>query len=94
MDNQLYIPTKLKVGFQKREGTYTGNLAYIVYIDNKGVTRKEKSFEGWRDQTIDVLECDNSPRSGFILNKDIQRWSWSYYSSGRSMVRIYDSRGF
>lgn len=29
----LFIPQKLKIGFQKREGTFTGKLAYIIYYD-------------------------------------------------------------
>jgi O-acetyl-ADP-ribose deacetylase (regulator of RNase III) len=37
---KLIIPDKLKIGFQKREGTYTGKLAFVVYIDSKGVLRK------------------------------------------------------
>lgn len=43
----LYIPKKCKVGLQRREGTYTGKLGYIIYHDGK-VWRKEKSWEGWR----------------------------------------------
>jgi hypothetical protein len=33
-------------------GTYTGKLAYVIYFDNKGVLRKKKSWEGWRDKKI------------------------------------------
>ena len=43
----LYIPKKCKVGLQRREGTYTGKLGYIIYHDGK-VWRKETSWEGWR----------------------------------------------
>lgn len=44
----LYIPKKINVGFQLREGTYTGKLAYIIYWDDKGKLRKEASWESWR----------------------------------------------
>ena len=39
---QLFIPEKMKVGFQNRDGTYNGKLAYIIYFYKKGVLRKEK----------------------------------------------------
>lgn len=44
---KLFIPKKLKVGYQERNDTYTGRLAYVIYIDEKGVLRKEKSWRGW-----------------------------------------------
>lgn len=91
--SQLFIPTKLKVGFVHRNDTYTQKLSYIVYFDTKGVLRKETSWENWRDKSIEPIELDNTPHSGFILNKDVQRYGWSHYSSGRSMIRIYDDRG-
>lgn len=91
--NKLFIPTRIKVGFQNRSDTFTQKLAYVIYYDTKGKLRKEDSWEGWRDKTIEPVEYDNEPRSGFILNKDVQRYGWHYYSSGRSMIRIYDDRG-
>lgn len=89
----LYIPDLLKVGFVKRTDTYLQTLAYVTYIDQKGVHRKQTSWENWRDKSIEPIDLANTPQSGFILNKDIQRYSWSHYSSGRSMIRIYDPRG-
>lgn len=55
MDNQLFIPKKINVGFQEREGTYSGLLAYIIYWDNKGVLRKETSWESWRHKPEDPI---------------------------------------
>lgn len=92
MDN-LYIPKKIKVGFQNRTGTYTGKLAYVSYIDSKGVFRKEKSWQQWRDKNIKPIELDNSPQEGFCLNKEIERYNWSHFSSNRSYIRMYDPRG-
>lgn len=43
----LFIPKKCKVGLQRREGTYTGKLGYVIYHDGK-VWRKQTSWEGWR----------------------------------------------
>ena len=47
---QLFIPEKIRVGYQIRPGTYTGKLAYVIYYDLKGILRKENSWEKWRDQ--------------------------------------------
>ena len=38
--DKLYIPKKIKVGFQEREDTFNGLLSYIIYWDDKGVLRK------------------------------------------------------
>lgn len=91
--SDLFIPKKIKVGYQKREGTYTGNLAYVIYFDNKGVLRKEKSWEGWRDKKIAAQEFNNEPQDGFCLNKDVKRFNWSHFGSNRSYIRMYDPRG-
>ena len=52
-NEQLFIPTKCKVGFNERGDTYTGKLGYIIYNDGK-VWRKEKSWEGWRQKPGDA----------------------------------------
>lgn len=92
MKNNLYIPESVIVGQQNRSDTFTKKLAYIVFKDEKGVLRKELSWNGWRDKTIEPLEIKNDPVSGFILNKGVQRYG--YYGSGRSAVRVFDPRGF
>jgi len=92
MEEQLYIPKKLKVGYQKRGDTYTKKLAYVIYYDDKGVLRKEKSWQNWRDKKIEPMDVDNVPHSGFVLHKDVQRNS-EYFGSGRNMIRVYDDRG-
>lgn len=94
MEEQLFIPKKLKVGFQKRNDTYTKKLAYVIYYDSKGVLRKQTSWDGWRDKKIEPIEVDNVPHSGFVINKDVQRNS-SYFGDGggRNMIRVYDDRG-
>jgi len=55
MKEQLYIPKKINVGFQKREGTYTGKLAYVIYWDDKGKLRKEASWNSWRHKPEDAV---------------------------------------
>lgn len=91
---QLYIPKKLKVGFQNREDTAGGRLGYIIYQDDKKVWRKEKSWEGWRDKTIDAEFFDNVPTSGFCLHKDVTRRGYEWFSETQVKIRIHDSRGF
>ena len=89
----IYIPKKLKVGFQKREDTFTKRLAYVIYYDEKNVLRKEKSWEGWRDKKIDPEEYANLPQTGYILNKNVQR-SRDWGSSGRTLFRVFHPDGF
>ena len=91
--SDLFIPQKIKVGYQDRGGTYTGRLAYVIYYDNKGVLRKEKFWESWRDKKIAPEEFSNAPQDGFCLNKDVKRFNWSHFGSNRSYIRMYDPRG-
>lgn len=93
MTTPLFIPKTITIGFQKRPDTYTGKLAYIIYTDAKGKLRKETSWNGWRDKTIEAVTYDNTPRSNFALNKGVQR-SREWFGSGRSMIRIYDQNDF
>lgn len=48
MNEKLYIPKKLNVGFQLRTDCYTGRLGYVIYWDDAGKLRKETSWENWR----------------------------------------------
>ena len=41
---KMNIPDIINVGYQERNGTYTGKLAYVVYTDSKGKLRKENSI--------------------------------------------------
>ncbi len=92
---QLLIPDKIKIGFQNRSDTYTGKLGYVVYFDTKGVLRKQKSWDGWRDQKIDPLEFSNEPIEGFVLNRDVGGARRSYgWDTRIEKVRVYDPRDF
>lgn len=91
--SNLYIPSKIKVGFQERSDTFTGKLAYVIYFDEKGKLRKEASWEGWRDSKIEPIEIENKPTSGYIFNKGVRRDGY-YWGGGRSSIRIYDPRDF
>ena len=96
----LFIPSRIRVGYQERKDTVTGRLAYVIYYDATGKIRKEVSWDGWRreklkqgQEPIPADELDNVPFDGVVINKDVQRCNWSHFSSGRSMIRIYDPRG-
>ena len=47
MSQQLFIPKTIRVGYQHRNDTYTGKLAYVIYFDSKGKLRKESSWKSW-----------------------------------------------
>jgi len=91
--SNIFIPQKLKVGFNNRDGTYTGKLAYVIYYDNAGKLRKQISWENWRDKNIEPLEIDNTPISGFVLNKKVGGYQ-DYYNMRQTYIRVYDPRDF
>lgn len=93
MKSNIFIPEKINVGYQKRNETYTGELAYIIYWDETGKLRKETSWQSWRDDKIEPKEFENIPTSGFVLNKKSGGYStgWNYR---QTYVRVYDPRGF
>lgn len=89
----LYIPSDLDVGYKERNDTYTGKLAYVVYYDEKGVRRKEKSWKGWCSKFIGKMK--NEPMSGFVLNRGVggarQSWGWN---ARNEYIRVFDPRGW
>lgn len=91
--SSLFIPQKVKVGYQNRNGTYTGRLAYIIYYDNNGKLRKETSWQSWRNKEIEPDEFENCPTEGFVLNKKVGGHK-SHWNFRQAYVRIYDPRGF
>lgn len=91
--NKLFIPKKINVGCQSRQGTYTGKLAYVIYWDDKGKLRKEASWNSWRDKKILPQEFENTPTEGFVLNKKAGGYS-SGWNHRQTYCRVYDPRGF
>lgn len=95
MNNKLFVPKKLRVGFQNRSDTYTQKLAYVIYYDNKNILRKEKSWNSWRDKKIDPVTYDNVPTEGFVINKNVGGARHSYgWNARNEYVRVFDPRGF
>jgi len=95
-NTKMFVPEKIKVGYQKRDDTYTKKLAYVIYFDNKWVLRKEKSWEGWRDKKIKAQEFSNEPMEGFVLNRGGggARESYSSWDTRNEFIRVYDPRDF
>ena len=89
----MFIPKKIRVGYQKRSDTYTGQLAYIIYYDKSNKIRKEASWNGWRDKKIEPNDYDNEPTEGFVLNKKAGDYQ-SSWGGRKAYSRIYDPRGF
>lgn len=95
MNTNIFLPEKINVGYQEREDTYTKRLAYVIYYDNKGVLRKENSWDSWRNKKLGNDEFKNEPTSGFVLNKGVggarQSWGWN---TRNEYIRVYDPRNF
>lgn len=96
MRKKLSIPKSVRVGFQNREDTYTGKLAYIISLGKTGERKvNPSSWEHWKDDKIPVQEFENVPTEGFVLNKDVGGTQRSYdWNARREKVRVYDPRDF
>ena len=65
----------------------------MIYYDQKGKLRKEVSWNGWRDKSIEPQEFSNEPTSGFVLNKKVGDYK-SSWSHRHAYCRVYDPRNF
>lgn len=93
MDNTLFIPETITVGFQARGDTFTGKLGYVIYTDEKGKLRKEASWNSWRSKELGEVTVKNDATLGFNFNKGVKRDNY-WRGSGRSMIRVWDPRDF
>lgn len=93
MKTNIFIPKKIKVGFQERDSTYTKKLAYVIYYDLQNKLRKETSWQSWRDEKIEPKDFENIPTSGFVLNKKVGDYV-SDWNHRQAYVRVYDPRDF
>jgi hypothetical protein len=64
MNSKLFIPDKIKVGFNPRKDTYTGLLGYIIGHDGKK-WRKEPSWESWRYEYLEDNEFEKYKNNVF-----------------------------
>lgn len=93
MESTIFIPKIINVGYQYRNDTYTGKLAYVIYTDEKGVLRKQASWDSWRNKDIEPNTFDNVPTTGFVLNKKVGD-TQSHWNFRQAYCRVYDPRGF
>jgi hypothetical protein len=108
MKSQLFIPDKIRVGFQRREDTYTKKLAYVIYYGSDGKLRKETSWKGWchipgekkGKWSSQVVEDDPELMPFDLDNKPHSGFvlnkgvqRYGYWGNGRNMIRVYDDRG-
>ncbi len=92
--SNIFIPNKIKIGYQERTDTYTKKLAYVIYYGPDNKLRKKVSWDHWCNKKLGEHDYGNEPMEGFVLNKNVERCNWSYYGSGRSYIRVHDPRGF
>ena len=92
MKSNIFIPKRIKVGFNPRSDTYTGMLGYVIYNDGK-VWRKETSWNSWKSPKVTPVEYDNTPLEGFVLNKKVGGYK-SDWNFRQAYCRVYDPRGF
>jgi len=93
LKSTIFLPKTIKVGYQSRSDTYTGQLAYVIYYDQRNVLRKEASWNSWRDNKIEPQEFTNEPTSGFVLNKKVGDYS-NGWDHRKSYCRVFDPRNF
>lgn len=93
MKTNIFIPKQITVGYQQRNDTYTKKLAYVIYTDNKGVLRKEKSWQSWRKEELGRDDFKNEAIEGFVLNKNVGGHK-SGWDVRQAYCRVYDPRGF
>jgi hypothetical protein len=89
----IYIPKRIRVGYQKRDDTYTDVLGYVIYYDDKNKLHKLDSWEGWRHKDMEPNDFDNEPTEGFVINKNAggYRTDWG---TRRVVVRVFDPRNW
>lgn len=94
MEGQYHIPERLKIGFNAREDTYSGILAFITYTLKDGTNKHKKNWDNWIEADIPVKDILNEPTEGFVLNKREGgggRWS---FNEREPKIRVYDPRGW
>lgn len=72
MKSTIFIPEKIRVGYQERSDTYTKMLAYVIYYDSKGKLRKEDSWKSWckwQDEPVMVYDREK----GYVQTGEIKK---------------------
>lgn len=90
----IIIPEKIHVGFQKRENTMTGMLAYVTYEKN-GVLESADSWNNWKDKSIPTRIINNEPQEGFLFDINVVHKNTSAYGTTKRLrFRIHSPMDF
>lgn len=93
--HSIYIPEEIFLKFcdRDREDTIDGKLSFPSYFKKNGKVTHETSMSHWGNNKIPTKTVKNKISDGYIINLSVSR-SGDWYSSGRSMMRIYSPEGF
>ncbi len=93
--NSIYIPEEIFLKFCDidRQDTIDGKLSFPSYFKKNGKVTHETSMSHWGNNKIPTKTVKNKVSDGYIINLSVSR-SGDWYSSGRSMMRIYSPEGF
>ena len=78
MKSNIFIPKKIKIGFNERNDTYTGLLGYVIYHDGK-TWRKENSWESWRFGYISEEEYEIKKKENYVSRVEQSKKSHQWY---------------
>lgn len=84
MKSNIFIPKKIKIGFNLRNDTYTGKLGYVIYHDGKK-WRKEESWESWRQKHVPQSELDRRKVEAFNAARNQQIKYYNEYSTSTNV---------
>lgn len=89
---EVVVPNEFKVGFVNRRDTFSGKLGYMIYANKEdGTFGQQKSYDGWRDKSIEERTLNNQFLPGFVLNKG----RLNHYRFGASAkFRVFHPEGF
>lgn len=93
-----YIPKRIDVGLKSNkslhefDSTKSGFLGFVTYKFD-GKLKCEKSWNSWRDTSINPLDIENVPTEGFSL--DFSKVRISNFGHHKNYIcRVQDPRGF
>ena len=81
----------LTIGFNYRNDTHSGKLAFISYSHNGEALFNNAAFSRWVDKTIPLLKAKNSGISGFVLSKANLH---QLYNRSIGYTRVFHPDGF
>lgn len=88
-NDYLFIPDKVKAGFKSYKNDFPDkDFGYFIYWDEKGVLRKEVSWNSWRDKEIPEKDIDNVPLEGYRVHKVRNGYRYSLWEQRDAKVVV------